>query len=145
MFYPYFKFDVYFSKIFITHKFWKQFLFCKIFASHIFWANLVPKSDFLPVKSNLEVPCYMLITIFNVYFFKIYLIHVFWRQIWSQNLKIFKLTEIWYMKFSSPWNLVAMLHVTLLTLLYPYYGFNINLYLYFLGGLIWSQIWISLN
>ena len=32
---------------------------------------------------------------FNVYFFKIFVIHIF-GQIWSQNLKFSKLIEIWY-------------------------------------------------
>ena len=32
---------------------------------------------------------------FNVYFFKLFVIHIF-QQIWSQNLKLSKLTEMWY-------------------------------------------------
>ena len=33
---------------------------------------------------------------FKVYFSKMFLTHIFSEQIWSQNLKFSKLTEIWY-------------------------------------------------
>ena len=39
--------------------------------------------------------CYMLITVLMFIFSKFFLI-IFFEQIWSQNLKFFKLTEIWY-------------------------------------------------
>ena len=43
-------------------------------------------------------------------FFKTFVIHIFWGEIWLQNLKFSKLTEIWYRG----------------TLLYAYDDFNVN-------------------
>ena len=96
--YAYNDFNVYFSKIFVTHVFganlvpWSGFLqidwdfvegyianayfdfnvyFFKIFVIHIFWVNLVPKFEVLQINWNLiEVQCYMLITILMFSFSK---------------------------------------------------------------------------
>ena len=121
--YPYFEFNVYFSKIFDTHFFgqiWSQNLKLikfsknwyrsrllhayysfnvysfKIFVFHLFWTNLVPKSEVLKINWNLlqgYIAIYMLITILMFIFAKS-LSLMYFCQIWSHNLDLFKLTEI---------------------------------------------------
>ena len=63
---------------------------------------------------------------FNFYFFQNSFYLYFSGQIWSQNLKFFKLTEIWGRD----------------TLLYAYYDFNVyffqTLFIHIFGQ-IWSQ------
>ena len=98
--YPYFDFDVYFSKIFVINilfgQIWSQNLkfsklteiwysstflytyfgfnvyFFKIFVIHILWANLVPKSEVLQVKQKFDtgVHCYLVIMILMFSFSK---------------------------------------------------------------------------
>ena len=55
------------------------------------------KSEICQIKWNL-VQGYIVYAYFdlNVYFFKIIFIYIFFWQIWSQNVKFFKLTKIWY-------------------------------------------------
>ena len=71
---------------------------------------------------------------FNVYFFKILFIHIFFiRQIWSQNVKFFKLTEIWYIG----------------RLLYAYFNFIFYFFKCFVihirSGKFGPKIWSSSN
>ena len=47
------------------------------------------------LKFGPEVHCYVFISNLMV-FFQNFVIHIFWGQLWSQNLKFFKLTEISY-------------------------------------------------
>ena len=80
--YPYFEFNVYFSKIFDTH---------------IFLGKFDPKiwSSSNSLKIGIEVDCCMLITVLMFILSK-FLSFIFFGQIWSQNLKFSKLTEICY-------------------------------------------------
>ena len=77
------------------------------------------------LKLGTSVHSYMLIS--NLIFtFSKFLSFIFFGQIWSQNLKFSKLTEIWYRG----------------TLLYAYYDFNVYFFKMFvihIFGLIWSQ------
>ena len=63
--------------------------FFKILSIHIFWANLVPNiwSSSNWLKFVTEVDCYMLISILMFIFSK------FLGQIWSHNLKFYKMAE----------------------------------------------------
>ena len=65
----------------------------------------------------------MFITVLMFIFFKIIFIHIL-RQIWSQNLKFFKLTGIWYRG----------------RLLYAYFDFNV----YFSKILVIHIFWTNL-
>ena len=75
-----------------------MFIFSK-FLSFIFSLGKFgpTKSEVCQIKWNL-VQGYIVYAYFdlNVYFFKILFFSYFFWQIWSQNVKFFKLTEIWY-------------------------------------------------
>ena len=47
------------------------------------------------LKFRRWVHCYMFITV-SMFIFSIFLSFIFFGEIWSQNLKFFKLIEIWY-------------------------------------------------
>ena len=60
--------------------------------------NFICGSEVIQINWNLVatgVYCYMLITTLVLIFLKIFS-SIFFGLIWSQNLKFFKLTEIWY-------------------------------------------------
>ena len=71
-----------------------MFIFSKFLSFIFFWANLVPKS-LNQLKFATEVHCYMLVRILT-FIFSIFFSFIFLGQIWSRNLKYFKLTEITY-------------------------------------------------
>ena len=75
-----------------------MFIFSK-FLSFIFSLGKFgpTKSEVCQIKWNL-VQGYIVYAYFdlNVYFFKILFFSYFFWQIWSQNVKFFKLTKIWY-------------------------------------------------
>ena len=61
-----------------------------------------------------------------MFFFQKFLSLRFFGQIWSQNLKFSKLTEIWYRR----------------TLLYAYYDFDVYFSYFFVSHIFWGrQIW----
>ena len=80
--YLHFQFNVYFSKIFVTHNFLDKF-------GLIIWIS----SNWLKFRGG--VHCYMFITVLMFIISKL-LLFILFGQIWSQNLKSFKLTKIWY-------------------------------------------------
>ena len=82
MLYTSYDFKVYFSKIFCHSGFLDK-------SGPIIWVS----SNWLKFRKGLY--CYMLITVLMFIFSKIFSFILF-RQICSQNLKSFKLTEIWY-------------------------------------------------
>ena len=60
--------------------------------------NFICESEVIQINWNLVatgVYCYMLITTLMFIFLKIFS-SIFFGLIWSQNLKFFKMTEIWY-------------------------------------------------
>ena len=77
------------------------------------WTNLVSKSSYLKFSKLTEIwdkriflyACYNV----NVYFSKIFVIHIFWDKFGSINLKFYRMTEISYRG----------------KLLYAYYDFNV--------------------
>ena len=101
---------------------------------------------------------------FSVYFFEIFVIHIFLEKFWSQNLKFSKSTEIWcrrtllhaYCKFYIYFFKISVSHIFLgkfgpiiwsstkwlkvCTLLYAYYDFNV----YFFKILSFIQFWVNL-
>ena len=80
--YPYFEFNAYFSKIFVIH---------------IFLGKFGPKiwRSSNSLKFDTEVHCEIVILNLMLIFPDFCHFH-FWGQIWSQNLKFSKFTEIWY-------------------------------------------------
>ena len=94
------------------------------FHSH-FFGKFGPKiwSSSNWLKFGTEVDCYMLISILMFIFSK-FLLFIIFGQIWSQNPKSSRLTEIWYS----------------LTLLYAYYDFNF-FFQRFCHSYNFGQIW----
>ena len=88
----------------------------------VFLADLVPKSKFLQTDWNL-VPEYTAIFFFefNVYSFKILVIHIFGSKF---VLKFFKLTEIFYRGI----------------LLYAHYNFNVYFSRFFVIHIFWANL-----
>ena len=120
MLYHYFKFSVYFSKIFVTH---------------IFWADLVPKSEVLKINWNLVQGYSALCLLWfwclflqnfchSCFIFSNFFSFISFGQIWSQNLKLFKLTDIWYRG----------------RLLYAYFDFNVYFFK-ILSSVFFGEIW----
>ena len=106
-----------------------MFIFSKLF-SFIFCGRFGPKiwSSLNWLVFGTEVDCYMLILIL-MFIFPKFLSFIFFGQIWSQNLKFSKLTEIWCRGTS----------------LYGYYDFNVYFFKIFVIHIILqifgSKIW----
>ena len=98
--------------------------FFKILFIYIFWANLVPKSEVLEIlKFGANVNCFMLIWILMLIFSKFFSF-IYFAQIWSQNLKFFKLAEIWYKG----------------RLLYAYFDFDVYFFKFFVSHIFWASL-----
>ena len=94
-----------------------MFIFSKFLSFIFFWANLVPKS-LNQLKFATEVHCYMLVRILTFIF------SIFFGQIWSRNLKYFKLTEITYRG----------------TLLCAYCNFDVYFFKIFVIHIFWANM-----
>ena len=114
-------------------KIWYKFLCLFLFLCFKFGLIIWISSNWL--KFRRVVHCYMLITVLMFVFSKFFSF-IFFGQIWSQNLKFFKLTEIWYRG----------------RLLYVYFDFDVYFFKMFVihvflgkfGPKVWSsptEIW----
>ena len=98
--YAYYSFNVYFFKNYFHSYFLGKFDL-KVWSS----------SNWLKFGTEAVIDCYMLISILMFIFSK-FLSFIFFRQIWSQNLKFSKETDIWYSG----------------TLLHAYHNFNFKFF-----------------
>ena len=97
-----------------------------------FWVSLVPKTEFFQTARNL-VQGYIAISLFEIWCLFFQFFCHFFGQIWSQNPKFSKLTEIRYKD----------------TLLYAYYNFNVYVFKSFVIHIILAKfgpkIWFCPN
>ena len=91
-----------------------------------FLANLVSKTNVHQIDWNTLLYTYFH---FNIYFFQNFCHSHFFGRIWSQNLKFFKLTEIWYRG----------------KLLYAYYNFNVYFFKIFVTHVFWANLFPNLD
>ena len=108
--YAYYDFDVYFSKICVTHVFLIKF-------GSIIWIS----SNWSKFRRGLHF--YMLNTVL-MFIFSRFFSFIFFGQIWSQNQKFFKLTKIWYRGRS----------------LYAYFDFNVYFFKIFVIHIFWANL-----